>query len=51
MLVKSTERYPFASKQNLGHFAVTVASTAHTKVSTLLIIVMVIGLCGVQFGL
>ena len=49
MLVKSTERYPFAPKQNLGHFA--VASTAHTKVSTLLIIRMVIGLCGVQFGL
>ena len=49
MLMKSTERYPFASKQNLGHFV--VASTAHTKVFTLLIIIMVIGLCGVQFDL
>ena len=49
MLVKSTERYPFTSKQNFGHFA--VASTAYTKVSTLLIIIMMIGLCGVQFGL
>ena len=49
MLVKLTERYPFASKQNLGHFV--VAGTAHTKVSSLLIIIMVIGLSGVQFGL
>ena len=49
VLVKLTERYPFASKQNLGHFV--VAGTAHTKVSSLLIIIMVIGLSGVQFGL